>query len=87
VATNVVPNPAPKPTAIQLIEQELAAFFKQREQAIANVHAIDGAIQGAQRLLSVFKAEAAKAETLVEKAVETVEAKAGQVVEFVKKEL
>lgn len=72
--------------AIQTIETELVAFFKQREQAIANVHAVDGAIQAAQHLLAKLRAEeakvvgevkavvegdAAKVETTVESAVET----------------
>ena len=59
--------PVSKPNAIQIIEQELVKFFQQREQAIANVHAIDGAIQGAQKLLGILKAEAAKAEVEAKK--------------------
>jgi len=66
---NVVP--APKLTAIQIIEQELAGFFKQREQAIANVHAVEGAIQAGQLLLAKLKQAAAAAEADVKK-VETV---------------
>ena len=57
-ATPVVPAtaPAPAPTqpvvakkplnAIQVIEQQIVTYFQQKEQAIANVHALDGAIQG-----------------------------------------
>ena len=52
--------PAKPRTAIQVIEQELTGYFKQREEAIARVHAIDGAIQSAQHILMALKAEAAK---------------------------
>ena len=65
--TPVAGIPAPKLNAIQIIEQELFNFFKQREQAVANVHAVDGAIQGAQKLLGILKAEAAKAEVEAKK--------------------
>ena len=61
----------PKLNAIQVIERELANFFKQREQAIANVHAVDGAIQASQHLLQTLKAEAAKAEAEVKSVVES----------------
>ena len=73
VATQGTANvaPAPKLTAIQIIEQELAGFFKQREQAIANVHAVEGAIQAGQLLLAKLKQAAAAAEAEVKK-VETV---------------
>jgi hypothetical protein len=64
------PNPAPKLTAIQLIEQEVEGFVKQRLQALANVTAIEGAIQGAQYLLAKLKAEEAKAVNFVETEVE-----------------
>jgi len=89
VATQGTANvaPAPKLTAIQIIEQELAGFFKQREQAIANVHAVEGAIQAGQLLLSKLKAAAAKVETEVEKVETAVEGEATKVVEFVKKEV
>lgn len=67
-------SPAPKLNAIQLIEQELVNFFKQKEaavkqaeQAIANTHAIDGAIQGAQHLLAKLRQAAAAAEAEVVK--------------------
>jgi len=98
----VAPNPAltaSKPlTVIQTIEQELVGFIKQREQAIANVHAVEGAIQAAQHLLArlkqaegeavVFaKAEAAKIEAEAKKVVGEVEAEGSKVIEFVKKEL
>jgi hypothetical protein len=75
-----VQQQAPKLTAIQLIEQELGNFIKQREQAVANVHAVEGAIQAAQHLLAKLKQEAAKAEAVVEKV-------ADNVIEFAKKEL
>jgi hypothetical protein len=68
-----VATPAPKLTAIQVIEQELGNFFRQKEQAVANMHAIDGAIQGAHHLLAKLRQEAAKAEAVVEKVVEAVE--------------
>jgi hypothetical protein len=74
------PAPAPKLTAIQIIEQEIGNFIKQREQAVANVHAVEGAIQAAQHLLSKLKAEAVKAE-------EAIQGEVAKVVDFVKKEL
>ena len=61
------PTTEKKLNAIQLIEQELSTFFKQREQAIANVHAVDGAIQATQHLLGKLRAEAAKAEAEAKK--------------------
>jgi predicted RNA-binding protein associated with RNAse of E/G family len=70
-----------KLNAIQLIEQELAGFFKQAEvaakqaeQAVANVHAIQGAIQGTNLLLSKLKTAALEAETEAKKLVGDVEA-------------
>lgn len=81
------PATAPKLTAIQIIEQELQNFIQQRvqavktaEQAMANVHAIEGAIQAGQHLLVKLKAEAAKVEVEVEKVED-------KVIETVKKEL
>lgn len=80
IAPAPAPAPAPKLTAIQLIEQEIGNFFRQKEQAVANVHAVEGAIQGAQHLLAKLKAEALKAETFVttevKKAVTFVETEA-----------
>lgn len=65
--------PAQKPNAIQMIETELVNFLRQKEQAIANLHAIDGAIQAAQAFLNKLRAEAAKAEAEAKKlATETV---------------
>ena len=66
-ALSVVPTPAPavKLSAIQIIEHEIENFIKQREQAIANVHAVEGAIQAGQHLLAKLKAEAVKAEEFV----------------------
>ena len=66
------PVSAPKLNAIQIIEQEVGNFIKQREQAVANVHAVEGAIQAAQHLVAKLKAEAAKAEGEVEKVIELV---------------
>lgn len=66
-ATAPVAAPAKPKTAIQIIEEQIVAFFKQREQAIANVHAIDGAIQGAQNTLGILKGEMAKAEAEAKK--------------------
>ncbi len=92
------PAVAPKLTAIQRIEQEIVAFIKQREQAVANVHAVEGAIQAAQHLVAVLKAEEAKAAAEVKKLVgeteagaaaivKDVENEASKVISFVKKEL
>jgi hypothetical protein len=59
---------APKKlNAIQIVEQEIGNFIRQREQAIANVHAVEGAIQAAQRLLKLLQDEAAKAEAEAKK--------------------
>ena len=90
--------PPARLNAIQLIEQEILGFVKQREQAIANVHAVDGAIQAAQHLVAKLRAEAARAEAEAKKLVteavaelEKIEKSAEQVTsnvtEFVKKEL
>jgi hypothetical protein len=56
--------PAAPKTAIQIIEAQIVGLVKQREQAIANVHAVEGALQGAQQLIAALKEEAAKAEAL-----------------------
>lgn len=51
-ATPVAPAAPAKPlTAIQMIERELAGYIQQKEQMIANLHALDGAIQSSQHLL------------------------------------
>jgi outer membrane protein TolC len=101
-AAQVAQSPARKMSSIELIEQEIVGFFKQREQAIANVHAVDGAIQAAQMLVGKLKAAAQQAEAEVkrlateatqaveaetQKLIGSVEAGADKVVEFVKKEL
>jgi hypothetical protein len=78
--------PAKPLTAIQTIETELAGFFKQREQAIANVHAVDGAIQAAQVLLGKLRAAEAEAKKLAEEAAAKVKAAAEIVVEKVETE-
>lgn len=80
-------GPQPKLTAIQIIEGELRGFITQREQAVANVHAIEGAIQAAQHLLSKLRAAAAKAEAEVKQVVTEVEQDVTNVIEFVKKEI
>jgi len=84
---------APKLTAIQVIEQELGQFFQKREEAVAHLHAVEGAIQGAQYLLAKLKAAEAAAVAAVEEGVKGVEkvesevvAGAKKVIEFVKKE-
>ena len=82
-ATGTPASAAPKLTAIQIIEQEIVGFIKQREQAVANVHAIEGAIQAAKHLVATLKVEAAKAEAEVKKVVGEVEAEVGKVVDFV----
>jgi hypothetical protein len=79
--------PAKPLTAIQLIEQEIVGFLKQKEAAIANVHAIDGAIQGAQSILNKLKTEVAKAEALAKEVVADVKVEATKVVAAVETEL
>ena len=75
VATAVQAAPAPKLNAIQIIEQELGNFIKQREQAVSNVHAVEGAIQAAQHLLIRLKAAAVAAEEEIKKGIALVEEK------------
>jgi len=82
VPAPVIP-PAPKLTSIQIIEQEIQGFIKQREQAIANVHAVEGAIQAGTHLLGKLKAEAAKAVDGAKVVVETVAEDAAKVVDAV----
>ena len=92
-APSVLPAAAPaaaaapaKPlTAIQVIEQEIVGYFKQKEQMIANVHAIDGAIQGGQALLAKLKAEIAKGEAFAKAEVEKAEAEAKKGIALVEK--
>jgi hypothetical protein len=43
-------------SAIQQVEQEILTFFQQREQAIARLHAVEGAIQAGQHILAKLKA-------------------------------
>src|ERR1700733_6514007 len=88
-ASPVVATPAApaKPlTAIQLIEQQLANFLHQKEVAIANVHAIDGAIQGAKATLALLKTEVAKAEALAKEEAVKVETDVKEVFAEVKAE-
>lgn len=74
-STPVAPVAAPKPlTAIQHVEQELMGFIKQREQAVANVHAIEGAIQAAQHLAQRLRAAEAEAVKIGKEVVAKVEA-------------
>lgn len=61
VAQAQAPAAAPKLNAIQLAEQALFEYIQQREKAIANVHAIEGAIQAAQQLIGKLKAAEAEA--------------------------
>jgi hypothetical protein len=91
---NAVQVPAPKPTAIQLIEQELQNFFKQAEQAaknaeqaVANTHAIQGAIQGAQHLLAKLRAAEAAAVTEAQKLAGEAEAEVKKGISIVETEL
>ena len=91
-ATPVVPAtaPAPAPTqpvvakkplnAIQVIEQQIVTYFQQKEQAIANVHALDGAIQASQQMLAKLKAIEAEAKKLATEAVTAVETEATKAV-------
>ena len=58
----------PKLNPVQVIEQEIAGFVKQKEQAVINLHVIDGAIQAGYHLLAKVKAEAAKVEAEVKAA-------------------
>ena len=82
------PAAAAKPlTAIELVEQELGNFFRQREQAIANVHAVDGAIQSTQHLLAKLKAEVEKAEAWVKAEAEKAEAEVSKGIHVVEAEL
>lgn len=87
-----------KPNAIQIVEQELATYVKQRETAISNLHAVDGAIQAANRVLQLLRIEAAKveaeakklladAQTEAKKLADDAETEVGKVVEFVKEKL
>ena len=78
--------PAPKLKSIQLIEQEIVGFFKQKEQAIANLHALDGAIQAAQHLVAVLKTAAAKAEAEAVKIAGEVKTEATKIVDAVEAE-
>ena len=86
-ATAAAAAPAKPLTAIQVIEQEIVGYFKQKEQMIANVHAIDGAIQSGQALLAKLKAEIAKGEAWAKAEAEKVEAEAKKVVGEVEAEL
>ena len=86
VATPVPAAPAAPKSAIQLIEEQIVGFIKQREQAIANVHAVEGALQGAQHLLTLLKNEAVKAESEATKVVTEIKTKVNNVVSAVEAE-
>jgi len=90
-ATTVAPR---KLNAIEMVEQELGNFIKQREaaakqaeQSIANVHAVDGAIQGTRYLLDKLKAEAAKAVLEVAKIADAVEGEVSKGIHVVEAEI
>lgn len=87
VAEPTAAAPAPKLNAIQMIEQEIAGFLRQREQAIANVHAVDGAIQAGNHLLAKLRAAAAEAKVEVEKGLQVVETEAVKIEDLVKSAL
>jgi hypothetical protein len=74
VAATAVPvAPAAPKTALETIAAEIEGFLKQREQAVANVHAVEGAIQAAKYLYAKLQAEAVKAEAVVSEVVAEVE--------------
>lgn len=81
------PVPAAPKSAIQLIEEQIVGLIKQREQAIANVHAVEGALQGAQHLVGLLKAEAAKAEVAAKELAAKVEAEAKNLLSEAKAEI
>ena len=83
----VVAAPAPKLTSIQRIEAELATWMQQEAQAIANLNSLRGAIQGAQHLLGILKAEAAKAEAEAQKLITEALAETKTVVNDLKSEV
>jgi hypothetical protein len=66
--------------ALQLVEQQIIQYVQQKEQAarnaeqaVANVHALEGAIQAGQQLLTKLRAAEAEAIKLAQSAVATVE--------------
>ena len=80
-------QPAKPLNALQRVELEISNFIKQREtqakaveMALANLHAVEGAIQGAQHILGILKVEAAKAEDEAKKLIEEA---AGEVAKIV----
>jgi ABC-type transporter Mla subunit MlaD len=68
-------------TAIEMLEAEILSFLQQREKAVAQVHAIDGAIQATQHFLAKLRAEAAKAVAAVSTVAEEVVTEVEQTVE------
>jgi hypothetical protein len=75
--------PSKPKNAIQVIEEEIQNFLRQKEQLVANSHAVEGAIQAAHLLLGKLKAEAAKAvaftETEAKKIEKDIEGAAGSI--------
>ena len=53
--------PAKPLTAIQVVEQEIANFLRQEEATISQLHAVKGAVQAGNFLLTKLKAEEQKA--------------------------
>ena len=72
---------------IEIIEAELATFIRGKEQAIANLHAFDGAIQAIQTVVAKLKAEASKAESEVKTVAGEAEGKVVSIVDAAKKSL
>jgi hypothetical protein len=80
-ATPALPvAPAAPLSGIQIIEQELANFARQEESALSQLHAIKGAIQAANFLLSRLKAEEQKAVEFAKAEFEKAKAAAAPVV-------
>jgi hypothetical protein len=86
-ATAATVAPAKSKNAIQLVEGQIVEFFEQKKQLIANIQAVDGAIQGAQRILMMLKAEAAKAVAEAEKLAKEAAAEAEKVATEVQTEV
>ena len=78
--------PAPK-TAIQTIEAELSNWFKEKEQMLENLKAVSGAIQGAQRLLALLRAEEQKAVAEAKKVAGEIKSEAEKIEGEVKTEV
>lgn len=72
--------PAAPKSVIQITEEQIFVLGKQREQAIANVHAVEGALQGAQHLLVIYKNEVAKAEAFAKEELAKAQAEAKKLI-------